>query len=62
MFMKTFLKRWFGVTTQKQAEVITRKIAIVYAIIGWNSFGFLFYALMKNRIPEDAEGRSIVLF
>lgn len=57
MVMKRFLKRWFGVTTKDQAQAINRKLSIIYAIVGWHCFGFMFYSIVKNRLPDDGSNQ-----
>jgi len=61
-FGRNITERWFGVKTWQQAANAKRRLAILYAIIGWNTFGVAFYYIMKDKIPEDKAERSIHLY
>lgn len=39
-------------------EPLRRRLAIIYAIVGWNMFGVMFYTIIKRKIPEDSTERS----
>lgn len=34
---------------------IRRRLAIVYAFVGWHCFGVIFYFIMRKQVPEDSE-------
>lgn len=40
-------------------EPLRRRLAIIYAIVGWNMFGVMFYTIIKRKIPEDSTERRI---
>lgn len=37
---------------------IRRRLAIVYAFVGWHCFGVIFYFIMRKQVPEDSEEKS----
>ncbi|XP_018349802.1 PREDICTED: uncharacterized protein LOC108753011 [Trachymyrmex septentrionalis] len=58
--IKKLLERWFirnKLQNKQEAMNIKRKLAIIYAIVGWNMFGVLFYNIMKHKMPEDSTER-----
>lgn len=57
--IRSLLERWFKVRNKHDALNVRRKLAIVYAIVGWNMFGVMFYVLLKDKIPKNPEGRRM---
>ncbi|XP_011052126.1 PREDICTED: uncharacterized protein LOC105144740 [Acromyrmex echinatior] len=47
------------VKNKQEALYFRRKLAIIYAIVGWNTFGILFYKIVKHKIPEDPTERRM---
>jgi hypothetical protein len=60
--MSKKLAEWFGVKNKHQAGQAKRRISILYAVIGWNTLGVVFYHLLKDKIPEDKTERSMYVF
>lgn len=60
--MKKFLERWFRIRTKQDALYFRQRLAIIYAIVGWNCFGVMFYMLVKDKIPKDPKERSKLIF
>lgn len=60
--MKKLLERWFRVKTKQEALHFRQKLSIIYAVVGWNCFGVLFYMLIKDKIPEGSKERSKPIF
>ncbi|KAL6256121.1 hypothetical protein P5V15_012244 [Pogonomyrmex californicus] len=58
MIFKRLLER-FGVKTKEQALFFRQRLAILYAFIGWNSFGVILYMLLKKEMPEDDTERRM---
>jgi hypothetical protein len=54
--------KWFGIRNQFEAHNVKQKIAILYAVLGWNCFALCLYALMKKHIPDDPVEQSILVF
>ncbi|XP_018047557.1 PREDICTED: uncharacterized protein LOC108686639 [Atta colombica] len=60
--IKKLLERWFirsKIKNKQEALNIRRKLAIIYAIVGWNMFGVLFYKIIKHKMPEDPTERRL---
>lgn len=45
-----------------RAVRIRKNLSILYAFLGWNCFGVIFYILIKDKIPIDKTERSISIF
>ncbi|XP_011155532.1 uncharacterized protein LOC105192943 [Solenopsis invicta] len=57
--LSRLLEKWFQVRNKQDALHIRRRLSLLYAFMGWNAFGVLFYIIMKDRIPEDSKERRI---
>jgi len=56
--MRKLLEQWFKMKNKNEALYIKQRLSIIYAIVGWNMFGIVFYMLLKNKIPENSKDRS----
>jgi len=56
--IRKLLEQWFKIKNKNEALYIKRRLSIIYAIVGWNMFGIVFYMLLKNKIPENSKDRS----
>lgn len=53
------IKDQYDVKGKEKAIRTRERLALIYAFIAWNSFGIMFYMLLKNRIPTDPVERSM---
>jgi len=56
--IRKLLEQWFKIKNKHEALYTRQRISIIYAIVGWNMFGVVFYMLLKNKIPENSKDRS----
>jgi len=59
--LNNFLK-WLGIRNQFEFHNVKQRIAILYAILGWNCFAVYFYMLIKKHTPDDRIEQSILVF
>ncbi|XP_018405767.1 PREDICTED: uncharacterized protein LOC108782100 [Cyphomyrmex costatus] len=57
--IKKWLERWFmkKKITKHEAHNLRNRLSIIYAFVGWNLFGILFYTIANDKLPEDPEKR-----
>ncbi|KAL0103694.1 hypothetical protein PUN28_017747 [Cardiocondyla obscurior] len=56
MIRKLF-EQWLRPKTKQEIMNIKKRLAVLYAFVGWNCFAVCFYTLMKKEVPEDPETR-----
>jgi len=65
IYLKTMFNhffKWLGIKNQFEIQNTKQKIAILYAILGWNCFAIYFYMLMKKHIPDERIEQSMLIF
>ncbi|XP_012543504.2 uncharacterized protein LOC105840956 [Monomorium pharaonis] len=45
--------------SKEEAVHIRKRLSLIYAIVGWNAFGLMFYTCIKNKTPEDSDERRM---
>lgn len=52
-------KLGIDIKDKHKALQIKHRLSLLYAFLGWNCFGILFYVLLKEKTPTDSVERSI---
>lgn len=53
MIFKNWFERQFKPKNKNRALFFRQRLSLLYAFVGWNSFGVIFYLIMKDKLPSD---------
>lgn len=54
--------KYGSIKDKHKALQIKQRLSLLYAFIGWNCFGILFYLILKSKMPTDSTERSKLSF